>query len=78
MPTGGYDNIKSLGTGYPLLVSAELGFQNPGKYTFIDKGISGNRTVDIYARIKCDIINLKPDIMSLLIGVNDVWHEINY
>ena len=29
-----------------------------------------------YARIKEDIINLKPDYMSLLIGVNDVWHEL--
>ena len=28
------------------------------------------------ARIKADIINLKPDYMSLLIGVNDVWHEL--
>ena len=31
----------------------------------------------MYARIKADIINLKPDYMSLLIGVNDVWHEID-
>ena len=43
-----------------------------------NRGISGNRIVDVYARIKRDIINLKPDIMSILIGVNDVWHEINY
>jgi lysophospholipase L1-like esterase len=32
--------------------------------------------VDLYARIKSDIINLKPDVMSILIGVNDVWHEL--
>jgi lysophospholipase L1-like esterase len=31
--------------------------------------------VDVYARIKLDIINLKPDYMSILIGINDVWHE---
>ncbi|MBQ9129904.1 MAG: lysophospholipase, partial [Clostridia bacterium] len=48
----------------------------PGEYEFINKGISGNRIVDVYARIKADIINLKPDYMSLLIGVNDVWHEL--
>lgn len=65
-----------LGFGYPRLVEAQLGYENPEKYTFINKGISGNRIVDVYARIKADIINLKPDYMSILIGVNDVWHEI--
>ncbi len=69
---------SSLGTGYPLLVSSALGFENGNIYEFMNRGISGNRIVDLYARIKADIINLKPDIMSILIGVNDVWHEINY
>ena len=67
----------SLGTGYARLVSAKLGFENPGEYTFYNRGISGNRIVDVYARIKLDIINLKPDFMSILIGVNDVWHEVS-
>lgn len=64
-----------MGMGYPLLVSAELGLEKPTEYAFINKGISGNRIVDVYARIKADIINLKPDVMSILIGVNDVCHE---
>ena len=68
----------SLGIGYARLVAAELGYEAPGEYAFYNRGISGNRIVDVYARIKADIINLKPDYMSLLIGVNDVWHEINY
>ena len=72
------EDINSLGFGYPLLVSAALGFDYPGKFNFINKGISGNRIVDVYARIKADIINLKPDIMSILIGVNDVWHEFDF
>lgn len=63
------------GKGYPAYVSARLGLDNPGEYKFYNKGISGNRIVDVYARIKADIINLKPDYMSILIGVNDVWHE---
>lgn len=69
------DNDDNVGIGYPLLVKASLGFEEPGKYTFVNRGISGNRIVDVYARIKADIINLKPDVMSMLIGVNDVWHE---
>lgn len=64
-----------LGTGYPYQVAAKLGYENPGEYTFYNRAISGNRSVDVYARIKSDIINLKPDYMSMLVGVNDIWHE---
>lgn len=70
------ENDDIIGVGYPLLVKAKFGFEFPGKYEFVNKGISGNRIVDVYARIKRDIINLKPDIMSVLVGVNDVWHEV--
>ena len=73
-----WEDNSNLGLGYPTLVKAELGFDCPGQYTFYNRGISGNRVVDLYARIKADIINLKPDIISILIGVNDVWHEINW
>ena len=66
----------NLGKGYPLLVAGVLGAENPGKFEFFNRGISGNRVVDLYARIKADIINLKPDILSILIGVNDIWSEI--
>ena len=70
------EDITSTGDGYPNMVKGQLGYEKPGEYEFINKGISGNRIVDVYARIKADIINLKPDYMSLLIGVNDVWHEL--
>lgn len=65
------------GSGYPTLVAAELGYKKPGKYEFLNRGISGNRSVDILARMREDIINLKPDVMSILVGVNDVWHELS-
>ncbi|MBQ2955651.1 MAG: SGNH/GDSL hydrolase family protein [Clostridia bacterium] len=63
------------GSGYPTLVSAELMYERPGEFSCINRGVSGNRIVDLYARIKRDLINLKPDYLSILIGVNDVWHE---
>ena len=69
-----YDDMT--GNGYPTMVKGEIGYKYPGKYSFVNKGISGNRIIDVYARINSDIINLKPDYMSLLIGVNDVWHEL--
>ncbi|MDD6308397.1 MAG: SGNH/GDSL hydrolase family protein [Clostridia bacterium] len=64
-----------MGVGYPMLIKASLGFEAPGKYEFFNKGIGGNRVVDVYARIKRDFINIRPDIISILVGVNDVWHE---
>ena len=70
------EDITSTGVGYAHMVKGQLGCEYPGEYEFINKGISGNRIIDVYARIKMDIINLKPDYMSLLIGVNDVWHEL--
>lgn len=72
------NNDANVGRGYPHLVKADMNFREPTKYNFTNKGISGNRIVDVYARIKCDIINLAPDFMSILIGVNDVWHEFSY
>ena len=73
-----HDGYMCIGHGYPAYVSARLGLDNPGDFQFYNRGISGNRIVDVYARIKSDIINLKPDYMSILIGVNDVWHEFSY
>ncbi len=71
------ENDSNMGHGYSTLVKGVLGFEQPGEYQFINRGISGNRVIDLYARIKMDIINLKPDVMSILIGVNDVWHEVS-
>ena len=67
---------ESSGNGYATMVKGWLGCEYPGQYHCYNRGIAGNRIGDLYARIREDIINLKPDIVSLLIGVNDVWHEI--
>ncbi len=72
-------NVRSgygLGTGYVQMIAGELVHRNPNKYEVINTGISGNRVVDLYARIKADCWNYSPDVLSILIGVNDVWHEI--
>lgn len=65
-----------LGPGYPGMIGARLWCDKPEKeYEFVNRGISGNRVVDLYARWKIDTLNLKPDVLSILIGVNDTWHE---
>ena len=66
----------NFGFGYATMVAGELSLREPYAYNFINKGVSGNRIVDLYARIKKDILNLKPDYMSILLGINDVWHEV--
>lgn len=70
------ENLLNYGYGYPNIFVAKYLEENHNEYSFINKGISGNRVVDLYARIKIDLINLMPDYLSILIGINDVWHEI--
>ncbi|MCQ2378730.1 MAG: SGNH/GDSL hydrolase family protein [Victivallaceae bacterium] len=69
----------ALGSGYPVLVASRLAADRPEKkYEFVNRGISGNRVVDLYGRWKVDALNLKPDLISILIGVNDSWHEAEH
>ena len=67
---------EALGAGYPFLTMAALRLSEPEKdWQVYNRGISGHRVVDLYARWKRDALNMKPDILSILIGVNDTWHE---
>ena len=72
----GKENNK--GWGYANMVTGELTANEPYKYVCYNRGISGNRILDLYARIKQDMINLKPDYMSILVGVNDALHEYQH
>ena len=63
----------ALGCGYVKFAAQYL--TAGGANEVINRGNSGHRVVDLYARIKVDCWNLKPDVLSILIGVNDVWHE---
>ena len=68
----------SYGNGYVKYIVQELLANGYKREDLINRGISGNRIVDLYARIKVDCWNHNPDFISILIGVNDVWHELNY
>ena len=67
-----------MGNGYPALVADALTKSNPDEYRFVNRGVGGDRIPDVYARIVKDIIKVKPDYMSLLVGVNDVWHGFDW
>lgn len=65
-----------MGTGYPNILSAMMTALYPEKnIKFINRGISGNRVKDLNARWKQDCIDLKPDWLSILIGINDCWRR---
>jgi len=66
----------ALGWGYAGKVAGELLNKYPErKLACFNRGISGNRVTDLYARWKPDAIHLKPDCLSILVGINDTWHE---
>lgn len=71
------NDFYNLGFGYPTLVKAELGCKYPNEYEFHNKGVSGDKIFNVYARSAMDIFNINPDYMSILIGVNDVWHGLD-
>lgn len=70
------DSDAYLGSGYAAMVAAALKIKYPQlKLEFINRGISGNRAKDLNARWQQDCIDLKPDIVSILIGINDTWRR---
>ncbi len=70
------DDPNSLGTGYAMMAAGWLSAQHPEhNLTFLNRGISGNRTCDLVTRWDADCIGLEPDWVSLYIGVNNTWRR---
>ncbi len=70
------EDDAQLGLGYPRLVSSLLSASYPELgLQFINRGISGNRVRDLKARWSEDCLELKPDILTILIGINDCWRR---
>ena len=67
-----------LGYGYVMQIAGRLYERSPVKYEIVNKGIGGHRIVDLYSRIKCDVWNEKPDVLTIFVGINDIWHEIDF
>lgn len=72
------NDSRSLGRGYPLLIAGRLLQEYPARKLQIhNRGISGNKVPDLQKRWKEDCLDIKPDVLSILIGVNDIWHKLN-
>ncbi len=65
------------GNGYVFLLYSALAKKYPKKFELLNKGISGNKTVDLYARIKRDVWNEAPDYLSIFVGSNDLGQGIS-
>jgi tRNA G18 (ribose-2'-O)-methylase SpoU len=70
-------NVHSYGKGFVFLVAAELLGRNPKEYTVVNRGFAGDHIYDLYARLKRDVWNEEPDVVTILIGINDVEGERN-
>ena len=71
---GDYKNPHATGGGYVRLLEAEL--TALGDCEVMNTGVSGDKVTNLLVRWKPDCLNLKPDVVTILIGVNDVWNEI--
>jgi lysophospholipase L1-like esterase len=64
-----------LGRGYAFYAAGLLHEALPGgKLAVHNRGIGGDRVTDLQRRWQVDTLDLKPDVLSVLIGVNDTWH----
>lgn len=71
------NDTRALGSGYPVLLEAMLRERHPERnFQVFNRGISGNTVPDLQARWQSDTLDLKPALLSILIGVNDVWHTL--
>ncbi|SFF47265.1 SGNH/GDSL hydrolase family protein [Sunxiuqinia elliptica] len=70
------NDASSFGNGYALMAGAALLNELADKkLTVYNRGISGNKVYQLRDRWQKDCLDLKPDILSILIGVNDYWHK---
>ena len=68
----------ALGDGYAWLAAAELLVDaGPSSMKVFNRGISGNKVYQLAERWQADCLDLKPNVLSILIGVNDIWHKLN-
>ncbi len=73
------NDFAMLGNGYAKLIAYHLLSKYPDKQLKIyNRGISGHKVPDLDARWDKDTINLKPDVLSIMIGVNDYWHTVAF
>ncbi len=73
-----YEDDSDLGKGYVKYAAERIAARHPDTtFTFLNRGISGNKAENLRNRWQQDCIDHDPDLVSILIGVNDTWHFVN-
>jgi lysophospholipase L1-like esterase len=68
----GSDYNHIMGQDYGYIIAANVGADHPElELAFINRGVSGDRVPDLAARWQTDTLDLKPDFLSILVGIND-------
>ncbi|MBQ7323008.1 MAG: hypothetical protein IJW96_00390, partial [Clostridia bacterium] len=70
--------IFAYGHGHPFFIAERLFKKNPSTYSIINHGIGGDRSIDMLIRMgqkSIDVKKVEPDVVSILIGINDVWRK---
>ena len=71
------NSLPMLGNGYSLFIASQLLTKEPLKRLKIyNRGISGNKVYQLRERWEIDCLGIQPDVVSILIGVNDYWHTL--
>ncbi len=65
-----------LGEGYVKLAAGKLRLLYPdAELELVNRGVGGDRTAELLARVQRDVVEEHPDIVVLAVGINDVWHR---
>ncbi|MFT7034690.1 MAG: lysophospholipase L1-like esterase [Cyclobacteriaceae bacterium] len=72
------NSTPGMGRGYVIQTAAQLTAENfDTGFSIYNRGISGHKVHQLAARWDDDALMLKPDVLSILIGINDYWHMVN-
>ena len=75
----GPNDERGMGSSYAALLMRDLRSAHPERpWRFFNRGVSGNKLPELQARWATDTIALRPDILSILAGVNDYWHKRSF
>ena len=69
-PAKAWDKNHQIGHSYAFVISGKLGYEEPAKFEFVNRGISGNSVRQLEARWNEDALDINPDLLSILVGIN--------
>ncbi len=75
----GEGGAEALGFGYASFAAALINCTYPeNNYRIVNMGVDGNRVIELKERWKRDVLDLQPDYLSIMIGVNDIWRQFHH